>query len=247
MVNFNNGFRIQLGPLTGLDNDFNQAVSKIDPNLPKWQQDIAVYNAAALDMSNSTLSYSSFYDPKRLHKVMGKVVDNMGSSFAPGLMEQIFPSKLFNPATNSSFDFLSVPMDTFYNILNNPTYGQDVKVPVQLEQNPNTGVAFPSLPTVGAEALHFAAIGNLAPFYTPANPFQPYSSLFYGAGQPTLAQFPLNPGLPNRGGFIVTQPYNERLREQNFFKGFGVFPPVRQNPFPFPPLPLKYQTSRNKG
>ncbi len=246
MVNFNNGFRINLGPLKGIDNDFNQAVSKIDPNLPKWQQDIGVYNAAALDMSNSTLSYSSFYDPSRLHKVMGKVIDNMSSSFAPGLMDQIFPSRLFNPATNASFDFLSVPMDNFFRVLNDPDFGKDVKVPVQLETNPMTGVAIPTLPTVGAEALHFAAIGNLAPFYTQANPYQPYAGMFYGNNQQTLTQFPLNPGLPNRGGFIVTQPYNSAIREQNFFKGIGVYTPVAQNPFPFPALPVQYQPPRKR-
>ena len=244
MVNFNNGFKISLGPLKGLDNQFNKAVSKINPNTPQWQQDIGIYDAAALDMSGSLLSYSSFYDPQRIQKVMSKVVNNINSSFAPGLMDQIFPNRLFNPATNASFDFLSVPMDNFFRVLNDPDFGKDVQVSVQLDTNPNTGVAIPTLPTVGAEALNFAAIGNLTPYYTQANPYQPYAGMFYGNPQQTLAAFPLNPGLPNRGGFIVTQPYNNAIRQQNFLRGIGVYTPVAQNPFPFPALPLPYQPPR---
>ena len=236
MGSYNNGFRIHLGPLMGIDNDFNQAVRKINPQAPRWQQQVGIYDAAALDMSNSTLSYSSFYDPKRLHKVMGQVVNNMDSTFAPGLMDQIFPKQLFKPSVNSSFDFLSIPMDNFYKIANDPDFGKNIQVPLNLEANPNTGVVVPVPPPVGAEALQFAAIGNLSPFYAAANPFQPFSGIFYGNGRQTIARFPLNPGLPNQAGQIITQPFKRMIRERNRPLGIGVYP-VKPLLFPPPPLP----------
>ena len=233
MHSFNNGLPIRLGPLVGIDNDFNQAVKKIDPNLPPWQRQVKVFDAAALDLGQSTLSYSSFYDPKRLHRVMGRVVENMQSTFAPGLMEQIFPAKLVNPSQGNSFEFLNSSMSLFDSVLNNPNASQALRVPLQLQRTVNGGV-IPLAPEIGAEAAHFAALGSLAPYFTAANPTQPFSGLLYGSATQNLVSFPFNPGLPNQVGQITVQPYLQAEREAVFPLGFGAYP-VTPNLQPVPP------------
>jgi hypothetical protein len=194
-----NGLRVNLGPLVGIDNDFNQAVRRIDRNnTPVWQQQTAVFQAAAEDINNSTLSSSSFYDPKRYRAIMGKVNESMQSTFKPGLMDQIFPNTLFNPKVDYGLDFLKRPMEAMLGVMNTPDFGKQLVVPMEMQQLPN-GSVVPLAPEIGAEALHFMALGNLAPFYTPVNPrFTPQFPAF-GVPVNTVA----NPGMPpsfNMGG-----------------------------------------------
>jgi hypothetical protein len=165
-----NGFRVNLGPIVGIDNDYNQVVKNINRNtMPVAQQQATLFQAAAEDINNSTLSSSSFYDPKRYHAIMRQVTDNMTSTFKPGLSDQIFPNTLFNSAQDYGLDFLKRPMEAFQGVLNDPNFGKNLVVPLEMQQLPN-GSVIPLAPEVGAEALHFLALGNLAPFYTTVNP-----------------------------------------------------------------------------
>jgi hypothetical protein len=194
MMAFPNGLRVSLGPLVGIDNDFNQIVGKIDQNTtPLWQQQQQVYEAVAFDLQNSTLSSSSFYDTNRLNAIMGRAVEATGNTFAPGLNDQLGLSRMFDPAVQNSLDFLNVPINSFNAVMNDPNYGQNFTAPLQIQQDPTGGLAYPVLPETGVQDLEIMTLTRMANFYTappPQGQVQPFHVQAQSSGGQVFAQNP---------------------------------------------------------
>jgi|GEM_PF-5323211 len=164
---------VHLGPLVGIDNDFNQIVGKINQNTtPKWQVQQQVLEAVSFDIDNSTLSSSSFYDPKRYRAIMGRAVESIDNTFSTGLKsnDQYGLSRLFDPANQNGLDYLSVPMNAFNAVMNDPNFGQNFKGEIQLQVDPTGGLAYPVLSEVGTNDFEIMSLTRMANFYTAPPP-----------------------------------------------------------------------------
>lgn len=170
-----------------IDPDFNDDLRRINQQAPNWQQQIGVLNAASNDIYEGIFGKSDFYDPRNYLKIGTAVSENI-KPVGGGLMDQLMPNRIVDPAKFNNLDYLTKPMELF-NSTFTPNFGEGFKAPIHWV---NTVEGGPVIPFVrnAPEAMDFFALDQLGPIYTNISAIPPSGVPNTPVGSPQWAGMP---------------------------------------------------------